>query len=289
MSTILLLNALMLGLINGAFYALLSMGLALIFGLLNVVNFAHGALFMLGGYIAWTLLNYLGVGYWPSLIFAPLLVAVLAVVIEVAFLRRLYQLDHLYGLLLTFGVGLIIEGLAHNLYGSAGLPFPVPAELTGVVRAGPLVVPIYRLWVLSLSMVMCIAIWLLVEKTRLGAILRASTQDASLVSAFGINVPILVTATYAGGAALAAFCGVLAAPVYSLSPSMGAAFLTSVFAVVVVGGMGSIVGAVVAGFGLGMIEGLTKIFYPAGSSISIFVAMALVLLMRPRGLFGKAS
>ena len=285
----LLFGQLLLGLINGAFYALLSLGLAVIFGMLNIVNFAHGALFMLGAFVAWGLLEYLGIGYWPALILAPLLVGAFGVLLERTMIRRLHGLDHLYGLLLTFGLALIIEGLARNQFGSSGVPYPVPAALTGGVKLGFMFLPIYRGWVVLASAVVCLATWLVIEKTSLGATLRAATENAPLVQAFGVNVPRMITLTYAGGVALAGFAGVLAAPIYSVNPNLGANFLITVFAVVVIGGMGSILGSIVTGFGLGVVEGLTKVFYPQASAVVIFVVMVIVLLTRPAGLFGKAA
>jgi branched-chain amino acid transport system permease protein len=283
----LLFGQLLLGLINGAFYALLSLGLAVIFGMLNIVNFAHGALFMLGAFVAWGLLNYLGVSYWLALVLAPLIVGAFGVVLERTMISRLYQLDHIYSLLLTFGLALIIEGLARNQYGSSGLPYAIPPLLQGGVNLGFMFLPIYRGWVVAAAAVMCLGTWLVIEKTPLGATLRAATENAPLVQAFGVDVPRMVTLTFAGGAALAAFAGVLAAPIYSVNPNMGSNFIIVVFAVVVIGGMGSILGSIVSGFGLGIIEGLTKVFYPQGSATVIFVVMVIVLLARPAGLFGK--
>ena len=285
----LMFGQLLLGLINGAFYALLSLGLAVIFGMLNIVNFAHGALFMLGAFVAWGLLNFLGVNYWFALLLAPLIVGVFGVLLEKTLIARLYKLDHLYGLLLTFGLALIIEGLARNEFGSSGVPYPIPSLLQGATNLGFMFMPIYRGWVVLASAIMCLITWLIIEKTSIGATLRAATENAPLVQAFGINVPRMITLTYAGGVALAAFAGVLAAPIYSVNPNMGANFIITVFAVVVIGGMGSILGSIVTGFGLGVIEGLTKVFYPQGSSVVIFVVMVIVLLVRPAGLFGKAA
>ena len=285
----LMFGQLLLGLINGAFYALLSLGLAVIFGMLNIVNFAHGALFMLGAFVAWGLLNFLGINYWAALILAPLVVGAFGVVLEKAFISRLYKLDHLYGLLLTFGLALVIEGLARNEFGSSGVPYPIPSILQGAANLGFMFMPIYRGWVVLASAIMCLITWLIIEKTSIGATLRAATENAPLVQAFGINVPRMITLTYAGGVALAAFAGVLAAPIYSVNPNMGANFIITVFAVVVIGGMGSILGSIVTGFGLGVIEGLTKVFYPQGSSVVIFVVMVIVLLVRPAGLFGKGA
>jgi len=277
----------LIGLINGSFYALLSLGLAVIFGLLRVINFAHGAQYMLGAFAAYLLLNYAGVGYWPALILAPLLVGAVAVVIERTMLSRLYRLDPLYGLLLTFGLALIFEGMFRYWFGAAGKPYTPPPQLAGGVNLGFMFMPIYRGWVVVASLVICLGTWLLIEKTRLGAYLRAATENATLVQAFGVNVPRLLTLTYGLGAALAALAGVLAAPIYQVSPLMGSNLIIIVFAVVVVGGMGSILGAIVTGYVLGVLEGLTKVFYPEASSIVIFVIMAIVLLVRPAGLFGR--
>ena len=284
----LLFGQLLLGLINGAFYALLSLGLAIIFGMLNIVNFAHGALFMLGAFVAWALLEYFGIGYWWALLLAPLIVGAFGVVLEKLFISKLYKLDHLYGLLLTFGLALIIEGLARNEFGSSGMPYRIPAAFQGATDLGFMILPNYRAWVVVAALIMCIATWLVIEKTSLGAKLRAATENAPLVQSFGINVPLMITLTYAAGAALAAFAGVLAAPIYSVNPNMGANLIIVVFAVVVIGGMGSILGSIVTGFGLGVIEGLTKVFYPEGSAVVIFVVMVIVLLTRPAGLFGRA-
>lgn len=284
----LLFGQLLLGLINGAFYALLSLGLAIIFGMLNIVNFAHGALFMLGAFVAWALLQFLGLGYWWALLLAPLIVGLFGVVLEKFFINKLYKLDHLYGLLLTFGLALIIEGLARNEFGSSGMPYRIPAAFQGATNLGFMILPNYRAWVVVASLIMCITVWLVIEKTSLGAKLRAATENAPLVQSFGINVPMMITLTYAAGAALAAFAGVLAAPIYSVNPNMGANLIIVVFAVVVIGGMGSIMGSIVTGFGLGIIEGLTKVFYPEGSAVVIFVVMVIVLLVRPAGLFGRA-
>ena len=285
----LMFGQLLLGLINGAFYALLSLGLAVIFGMLNIVNFAHGALFMLGAFVAWGLLNFLGINYWAALILAPIVVGAFGVVLEKTLISRLYKLDHLYGLLLTFGLALVIEGLARNEFGSSGVPYPIPSILQGATNLGFMFMPIYRGWVVLASAIMCLVTWLIIEKTSIGATLRAATENAPLVQAFGINVPRMITLTYAGGVALAAFAGVLAAPIYSVNPNMGANFIITVFAVVVIGGMGSILGSIVTGFGLGVIEGLTKVFYPQGSSVVIFVVRVIVLLVRPAGLFGKGA
>lgn len=284
----LLFGQLLLGLINGAFYALLSLGLAVIFGMLNVINFTHGAQFMMGAFVAWMLLNYLGLGYWWALLLAPLIVGFSGVIIERTMIAPLYKLDHLYGLLLTFGVGLIIEGLVRNEFGSSGLPYRIPNELQGSWDLGFMFMPIYRGWVVLVALVACIATWLVIEKTKIGSYLRAATENPALVQAFGINVPRMMTLTYGAGVALAAFAGVLAAPIYSVNPQMGANLIIIVFAVVVIGGMGSILGSVITGFGLGVVEGLTKVFYPEASSTVIFVVMAIVLLTRPAGLFGRA-
>jgi branched-chain amino acid transport system permease protein len=284
-----LFGQLAVGLINGSFYALLSLGLAVIFGMLNIINFAHGAQYMMGAFAAYLLLNYLGIDYWEALVLVPLIVGALSIVIERAFLQWLYKLDHLYGLLLTFGLALIIEGVFRHLYGSSGLPYGVPAELRGVQNLGFMFLPNYRAWVIVASAVVCFATWFVIERTRLGAYLRAATENPVLVRAFGINVPRMVMLTYGFGAALAAFAGVLAAPIYNVSPQMGSELIVVVFAVVVIGGMGSILGAIVTGFGLGIIEGLTKVFFPEASNTVIFVIMAIVLLIRPAGLFGRSA
>ena len=276
----------LLGLINGSFYAILSLGLAVIFGLLNIANFAHGALYMMGAFVAWMCLNDLGINYWFALLLAPLVVGAVGVAIEQLFLCRIAQMDHLYGLLLTFGLALIIQGLFRNQYGSSGLPYAIPGELRGGYNLGFMFLPVYRGWVIAASLVVCLGTWFLIEKTRLGSYLRAATENPTLTQALGINVPLLVTLTYGFGVALAAFAGVLAAPIYSVNPNMGADLLIVVFAVVVIGGMGSIMGAIVTGFGLGLIEGLTKVFYPEASTTVIFVIMTIVLLIRPAGLFG---
>src|SRR5882672_3883999 len=280
---------LLVGLINGSFYAILSLGLAIIFGLLNIINFAHGAQYMLGAFCAWFLLNGLGIGYWLSLIIAPIMVGVAGIAIERLFLRRIKGLDHLYGLLLTFGLALIIEGAFREVYGSSGQPYVIPPELQGVRNLGFMFLPYYRAWVIVASIIVCFGTWFVIERTRLGALLRAATENPVLVQAFGINVPRLVTLTYGGGVALAALAGVLAAPIYQVRPQMGSEIIIVVFAVVVIGGMGSILGAIVSGFALGLIEGLTKVFYPEASNTVIFVIMALVLLIKPAGLFGRAA
>ena len=285
----LLFGQLLLGLINGAFYAMLSLGLAVIFGMLNIINFAHGALFMMGAFVSWILLEYLGIGYFPSLILAPILVGIFGIIMEKTIISRLYKLDHLYGLLLTFGVALVIEGLFRNAYGSSGMPYRIPDILQGATDVGFMYLPNYRAWVVLAAAIVCTSTWAIIEKTRLGATLRAATERAELVQAFGVNVPRLITLTYGGGVALAAFAGVLAAPIYSVNPNMGTNFINTVFAVVVIGGMGSILGSVITGFALGIIEGLTKVFWPEASATVIFLVMVIVLLARPRGLFGKAA
>jgi branched-chain amino acid transport system permease protein len=284
-----LFGQLLLGLINGAFYAMLSLGLAVIFGLLNIINFTHGAQYMMGAFVAWFLLHYLGLGYWSALLLAPLLVGLLGIVIERTMLQRLYQLDHLYGLLLTFGLALIIQGLFRNQFGASGQPYAIPPQLQGGYNLGFMFLPVYRGWVVVASLAVCLATWFVIERTRLGAYLRAATENPTLVQAFGINVPRMVTLTYGFGVALAAFAGVLAAPIYQVSPQMGADLIIVVFAVVVIGGMGSILGSIVTGFGLGIVEGLTKVFYPEASNTVIFVLMAIVLLLRPAGLFGRTA
>jgi branched-chain amino acid transport system permease protein len=278
---------LLLGLINGSFYALLSLGLAVIFGLVNVVNFAHGALYMLGAFAAWFGLAHLGVGYWWALVLAPLAVGALGILVERLLLRRLQGLDHVYGLLLTFGLTLIAEGLLHHAYGNSGQSYPVPAALRGGVRLGFMYLPIYRAWVVAVSIFVCGASWFVIEKTKLGAYLRAGTENPRLLQAFGVNVPLMFTLTYGFGVALAAFAGVMAAPIYQVTPLMGSSLVIVVFAVVVIGGMGSIAGSIVTGVGLGLVEGLTKFVYPQASAVVVFVVMALVLLLRPAGLFGR--
>ena len=282
-----LLGQLLLGLVNGSFYAMLSLGLAVIFGMLNIINFAHGAFYMMGAMLAWMGMGYLGLNYWAMLVLAPLVVGALGVVIERLLLRWLYQLDHLYGLLLTFGITLVAEGLFRSFYGVSGQPYDVPSQLAGATNLGFMFLPNYRAWVVLASMVVCFGVWALIEKTSLGALLRAGTENPRLVQAFGVNVPLMVSLTYAGGVALAAFAGVLAAPIIQVSPLMGSQLIIGVFAVVVIGGMGSILGAIVTGLSLGVIEGLTKVFYPEASNTVVFVVMALVLLLRPAGLFGK--
>jgi branched-chain amino acid transport system permease protein len=280
---------LLIGLINGSFYAMLSLGLAIIFGLLNIINFAHGAQYMMGAFCAWFLLNWLGLGYWPSLLIAPIAVGAVGIAIERLLLRHIARLDHLYGLLLTFGLALIIEGVFRQRFGSSGLPYTIPAELQGGRNLGFMFLPIYRGWVIVFSLVVCLATWFVIERTRLGSFLRAATENPALVQAFGIDVPRMVMLTYGAGAALAALAGVLAAPIYQVSPLMGSNIIIVVFAVVVIGGMGSILGAIVSGFALGLIEGMTKVFYPEASNTVIFVIMALVLLVKPAGLFGRAG
>ena len=282
-----ILGQLMLGLVNGSFYALLSLGLAVIFGLLGVVNFAHGAFYMLGAFAALLGLQWLGIGYWPALLLAPLAVGLLGIVIERLFLRHVYRLDPLYGLLLTFGLALVAEGSMHEFFGASGQTYPVPSALQGVMNLGFMFLPKYRAWVILVSLVVCFGTWFVIERTRLGATLRAATENAPLLQAFGVNVPLLVVVTYGGGVALAAFAGVLASPVILVTSNMGNSLVIVVFAVVVIGGMGSILGAIVSGLALGVVEGLTKVVYPEASSIVVFVIMALVLIRRPAGLFGK--
>jgi branched-chain amino acid transport system permease protein len=284
-----LFGQLLLGLINGSFYALLSLGLAVIFGMLNIINFSHGAQYMMGAFTAYFLLSYFGINYWIALIVVPIIVGATGVVIERLFLQRLYNLDHLYGLLLTFGIALIIEGVFRNYFGSSGLPYRAPPELTGGRNLGFMFLPNYRAWVVVFSLVVCFGTWFVIERTRLGAYLRAATENPTLVRAFGINVPRMITLTYGFGVGLAALAGVMAAPIYNVSPQMGANLIIVVFAVVVIGGMGSIMGAIVTGFALGLIEGLTKVFFPEASNTVIFVIMAIVLLVRPAGLFGRTA
>ena len=287
MSTQALFGQLQIGLINGSFYALLSLGLAVIFGLLNIINFAHGAQYMLGAFAAYFLLNKAGLSYWWALVVAPLVVGATGVAIERLMLQRLYKLDHLYGLLLTFGLALIFEGVFRNEFGSAGLPYSAPESLTGGLNLGFMFLPRYRAWVIGASLVICLGTWFTIERTRLGANLRAATENPTLVQAFGVNVPRMITLTYGAGVGLAALAGVFAAPIYQVSPQMGSSLIIVVFAVVVIGGMGSIMGSIVTGFGLGLIEGLTKYFYPEASNTVIFVIMAIVLMVRPQGLFGQ--
>jgi branched-chain amino acid transport system permease protein len=284
-----LFGQLLLGLINGAFYAMLSLGLALIFGLLNIINFSHGAQYMMGAFVAWLGLTYLGANYWVALALAPVIVAAFGIVLERTMLSRLYKLDHLYGLLLTFGLALIIEGFFRQLYGISGMPYAVPKELAGGWNLGFMYLPIYRAWVVFASLILCVGTWLLIEKTKLGAYLRAATENPALVQAFGINVPVMITLTYGFGVALAAFAGVLAAPIYSVNPLMGSNLIIVVFAVVVIGGMGSIMGSIVTGFMLGILEGLTKVVYPEAAGTVIFMVMVIVLLIKPAGLFGKGA
>jgi branched-chain amino acid transport system permease protein len=281
-----LFGQLLVGLINGSFYALLSLGLAVIFGLLNIINFAHGAQYMLGGFCAFFLLNKAGIGYWWALAIAPVAVGIFGVIIERLMLSKLYKLDHLYGMLLTFGIALVVQGLFRNEYGSSGLPYAIPEELSGGVNLGFMFLPNYRAWVIVASIVVSLGTWFVIEKTKLGSYLRAATENAPLVQAFGVNVSRMITLTYGFGVGLAAFAGVMAAPIYQVSPQMGADLIIVVFAVVVIGGMGSIMGAILTGFMLGLIEGLTKVFYPEASSTAIFVVMAIVLIIKPAGLFG---
>ena len=281
-----LMGQLLIGLINGSFYALLSLGLAVIFGMLNIINFAHGAQYMLGAFAAYLLLAKLGMNYWWALLVVPPLVGAFGMLIERTMLKQLYKLDHIYGLLLTFGIALILEGLFRNEYGASGLPYAIPPQLGGGVNLGFMFLPNYRGWVIVASLVICLATWYVIERTRLGGYLRAATENPQLVQAFGINVPRMITLTYGFGVALAALAGVMAAPIYQVSPQMGSQLIIVVFAVVVIGGMGSILGAIVTGFGLGLLEGLTKVFYPEASTTVIFVVMAIVLLLRPAGLFG---
>jgi branched-chain amino acid transport system permease protein len=282
-----LFGQLLIGLINGAFYAMLSLGLAVIFGLLNIINFTHGAQYMMGAFVAYLLLLHAGIGYWASLVIAPIIIGAFGVLIERTMLARLYKLDHLYGLLLTFGLALVIQGLFRNEFGSSGLPYQIPSQLTGGVNLGFMFLPIYRAWVIVASLVVCLATWYVIERTKLGSYLRAATENPTLVQAFGINVPLMITLTFGFGVGLAALAGVMAAPIYQVSPQMGADLIIVVFAVVVIGGMGSIMGAILTGFGLGVIEGLTKYFYPEASTTVIFVVMVIVLMVRPAGLFGK--
>jgi len=279
----------LLGLINGSFYAVLSLGLAVIFGLLNIINFAHGALYMMGAFVSWILLKFLGVPFWFALALSPLIVGACGVLIERTMLRPLHELDHLYSLLLTFGLTLVITGVFQYSYGVSGKPYPIPDILSGGVNLGFMYLPKYRAFIIVMSMLICFSTWFLIEKTRLGAYLRAATENPEMVSAFGINVPILVTLTYGFGVALAAFAGVLAAPIYSVNPVMGNDLIIVVFAVIVIGGMGSILGAIISGFSLGLVEGLTKVFYPEASTTIIFIIMALVLLFKPSGIFGREA
>ncbi len=282
-----MMSQLLLGLVNGSFYAMLSLGLAVIFGLLNVINFSHGALYMMGAFLAWMGLSYFEINYWVMLLAAPLLVGVFGIIIEKTMLRWLYKLDHLYGLLLTFGITLLLEGVFRSFYGVSGQPYPVPDMLTGATNLGFMILPNYRAFVVFASLVVCLSTWFVIEKTKLGAYLRAGTENPKLVEAFGINVPLMVTLTYGFGVALAGFAGVLAAPIINVTPLMGSHLIIVVFAVVVIGGMGSIMGSILTGLGLGVIEGLTRVFYPEGSEVVVFVVMVIVLLLRPAGLFGK--
>ena len=284
-----LLGQLLLGLVNGSFYAVLSLGLAVIFGLLNIINFAHGALYMLGAFVAWMGLQYLGLNYWVMLILAPIVVGLFGIILERLLLRHLYKLDHLYGLLLTFGLTLLIEGLFRSVYGVSGQPYSTPALLAGGVNLGFMFMPIYRAWVVVASILACLLTWFVIEKTRLGALLRAGTENPKLVEAFGVNVPLMISLTFGFGVGLAGFAGVLAAPILQVSPLMGSNLIIVVFAVVVIGGMGSILGSIVTGLGLGIIEGFTKVFWPEASSTVVFIIMVIVLLIRPAGLFGKES
>jgi branched-chain amino acid transport system permease protein len=282
-----LFGQLLIGLINGAFYAMLSLGLAVIFGLLNIINFTHGTQYMMGAFCAWFLLNKAGVGYWWALLLAPIVVGAIGMLIERTMLARLYKLDHLYGLLLTFGLALIIQGLFRNEFGSSGLPYQIPSELTGGINLGFMFLPIYRGWVIVASLVICFSTWYVIERTKLGSYLRAATENPALVQAFGVNVPRMITLTFGFGVGLAALAGVMAAPIYQVNPLMGSDLIIVVFAVVVIGGMGSIMGAILTGFGLGIVEGLTKYFYPEASNTVIFVVMVIVLMVRPAGLFGR--
>ncbi len=281
------LGQLLLGLVNGSFYAMLSLGLAVIFGLLNVINFAHGARYMMGAFFAWMGMAYFNLNYWVMLLLAPLLVGAFGILIEKTMLRWLYKLDHLYGLLLTFGITLMLEGIFRSIYGVSGQPYSVPEALQGATNLGFMILPNYRAWVVVASLVVCFATWIMIEKTKLGALLRAGTENPRLVEAFGINVPLMVTLTYGFGVALAAFAGVLAAPVIQISPLMGSNLIITVFAVVVIGGMGSILGSIITGLTLGIVEGLTRVFYPELSATVVFIIMAIVLMIRPAGLFGR--
>ena len=284
-----LFGQLLIGLINGSFYAMLSLGLAVIFGMLNIINFSHGAQYMMGAFCAFFLLQYAGLGYWPSLVIAPIAVGLTGIVVERLFLQWLYKLDHLYGLLLTFGLALVIEGVFRNYFGASGLPYAVPESLRGGINLGFMFLPIYRAWVIAMSLTVCLLTWFMIERTKLGAYLRAATENPTIVRSFGINVPRMITLTYGFGVGLAALAGVMAAPIYNVSPQMGADLIIVVFAVVVIGGMGSIMGSIVTGFALGIVEGLTKVFSPEASNTVIFVIMAIVLLIRPAGLFGRGA
>lgn len=283
-----LLGQILLGLINGSFYALLSLGLAIIFGMLNILNFAHGALYMMGAFVAWMALDYFGVNYWWGLLLTPVVVGIFGVIMERLFLRYLYRADYLYSLLFTFGAALAIEGLFRYLYGSAGKPYPLPEQLTGGYHLGFMYLPVYRAWVIAVALVVCFGTWTVIEKTKLGSYLRAATENPDLVRAFGINVPLLLTLTYAFCVGLAGFAGALAAPIYQVNPSMGANLIIIVFAVVVIGGMGSILGTIITGLGLGVIEGLTKLYFPTASAITVFIIMIIVLMILPNGLFGHS-
>ena len=282
-----LFGQLLIGLINGSFYAMLSLGLAVIFGLLNIINFTHGAQYMMGAFCSWFLLTKFGIGYWWALAITPIAIGAFGMVIERTMLSRRYKLDHLYGLLLTFGLALIIQGLFRNEFGSSGLPYQIPPELSGGINLGFMFLPKYRAWVIVASLIVCLATWFVIERTKLGAYLRAATENAALVQAMGINVPRMITLTYGFGVGLAALAGVMAAPIYQVNPLMGADMIIVVFAVVVIGGMGSILGSILTGFGLGVVEGLTKVFYPEASNTVIFVVMVIVLLFKPAGLFGR--
>jgi len=282
-----LMGQLTLGLVNGSFYAMLSLGLAVIFGMLNIINFTHGALYMLGAFLGWMGMEYLGIGYWPALLLSPLVVGLFGIVVERSMLQWLYKLDHLYGLLLTFGLALMLEGLFTNAYGVSGQPYSIPEEFLGAFNLGFMFLPKYRAWIIVASLAVCFATWFVIEKTRLGANLRAATENPKLTQAFGINVPLMVMLTYGFGCALAGFAGVLAAPAIQVSPLMGSNLIIVVFAVVVIGGMGSILGSIITGLGLGVIEGLTRVFYPEASATVVFIIMAIVLMIRPAGLFGK--
>ncbi len=282
-----MMSQLLLGLVNGSFYAMLSLGLAVIFGLLNVINFSHGALYMLGAFLAWMGMSYFEINYWVMLIAAPIIVGIFGIIVEKALLRWLYKVDHIYGLLLTFGITLILEGVFRSIYGVSGQPYSVPSQLAGATDLGFMILPNYRAWVVAASLAVCLFTWYVIEKTKLGAYLRAGTENPKLVEAFGINVPLMVTLTYGFGVALAAFAGVLAAPIIQISPLMGSNLIIVVFAVVVIGGMGSILGSIITGLGLGVIEGLTRVFYPELSATVVFIIMIIVLLVRPAGLFGK--
>jgi len=284
-----LLGQVLIGLVNGSFYAVLSLGLAVIFGMLNVINFAHGAFYMMGAFAAWMGLNYLGISYWAMLVLSPLLVGLIAIVFERLLLRHLYRLDHLYGLLLTFGSVLLIEGFFRGVYGVSGMSYPVPSMLSGGVDLPFMYLPIYRIWVIVASLTLCFGVWFAVEKTKLGALLRAATFNSKLVESFGINVPLMITLTFGFGVAMAAFAGVLAAPIMQVSPPMGGTIIIVVFAVVVIGGMGSILGSIVTGLGLGVLEGLTKVYWPEAANTVVFLVMLIVLILRPAGLFGKQN